>query len=407
MVFRFLLRAGGATVKAGARAARGEGSFGENISGMWTGMGTWEVRAQTTDLGEFQGQPVTGQTIEGKGLIPVTSKTEIGFVTSVFDITGGDSAPVMSTLETSQEPDTRVFQNLVSAGTAGLGQGFTNWVQIGLVIPEFLIPPSSGIRQLEIVTRIIDMNRPPTITLGAISQSQSRVTPSVLGEFSIIIQHNFLNSQGYIEAADERDRATKLMVQLGVVVGTSDGELEGSEGQVIHDWIVKTISSYSGDRRETLKNELNDALRTAHSSFESGSLAVSAITDEMNEFADRSEKIEAVEICMDVIAANGIGSREEINAVRDIANRLGLDYDEVVSTVDRKLVEIDEISDQVDPEILLGIDPSWPDAQKKLHLNQEYLKWSNRTSTLSDPNEKKNAENMLGLIAELRKKYEG
>ena len=39
-------------------------------------------------------------------------------------------------------------------------------------------------------------------------------------------------------------------------------------------------------------------------------------------------------------------------------------------------------------------------------LNQEYLKWSNRTSALSDPNEKKNAENMLGLIAELRKKYE-
>jgi hypothetical protein len=126
----------------------------------------------------------------------------------------------------------------------------------------------------------------------------------------------------------------------------------------------------------------------------------------MNEFADQSDKIEAVEICMDVIAANGIGSREEIHAVRDIATRLGLNYDEVVSTVDRKLVEIDEISDQVNPETLLGIDPSWSNAQKKLHLNQEYLKWSNRTSALSDPNEKKNAENMLGLIAELRKKYD-
>lgn len=400
------MRAGSATVKAGTRAARGQGSFGENFSGAWSGMGAWEVRAQTKDLGEIQGQRVSGQAIEARGLIPVNLRTNIGFTTSVFDITGGDRAPVMSALESTQEPETRAFHLTVPAGMVDKDQGFSNWVQIGMVIPDFLIPPTSGLRRLEVVTRIIDMNRPPTITLGMVDSEWSNWTLGILAEHSLIIQHNFLDSQGYIEAADERDRATKLMVQLAVVVATSDGELESSEGQVIHDWIVKTISSYSGDRRETLKNELNDALRTAHSSFESGSLAVSTITDEMNEFADRSEKIEAVQICMDVIAADGVGSHDEIYAVRDIATRLGLDYDEIVSTVDRKLVEIGEISDQVNPETLLGIDPSWSNNQKQLHLNQEYLKWNNRTSTLSDPNEKKNAENMLGLIVELRKKLD-
>jgi len=198
----------------------------------------------------------------------------------------------------------------------------------------------------------------------------------------------------------------ELMVQLGVVVGTSDGEFEDSEGKVIHDWIVKTISSYleSDDSGETLKNKLNNALRDSYSAFENDSLDVSAITDGLNEFADKSVKIEAVKICMDVMAANGRWSREEIHAVRDILTRLGFDHGEVVSIVDRKLMDIDEINDQFDIETLIGIDPFWPNAQKNLHLNQEYFKWSNRTSALSDPTEKKNVETLLGLIAGLRKK---
>ena len=42
MVFKFLLKAGGATVKAGAWAA-----------GIRSGMGAWEMRVQTTDLSEL------------------------------------------------------------------------------------------------------------------------------------------------------------------------------------------------------------------------------------------------------------------------------------------------------------------------------------------------------------------
>ena len=102
-------------------------------------MNAWKVRAQTTDLGEFQGESISGQTIEGRGLIPVNVLTKIGFATSVFDVTGGDRAPVMSSVESTQEPDTRAFHDVVTAGMVGNDQGFTDWVQIGLVVPDFLV----------------------------------------------------------------------------------------------------------------------------------------------------------------------------------------------------------------------------------------------------------------------------
>ena len=54
---------------------------------------------------------------------------------------------------------------------------------------------------------------------------------------------------------------------------------------------------------------------------------------------------------------------------------------------------------------MLQIDTDWTNEQIKKHLREEYSKWNNRINTLDEGQERDNAQQMLDLIAEARKKY--
>ena len=82
--------------------------------------------------------------IQGRGLIPVWTPTNIGFMTSVFDVTDGDPEPVLSHMENFQEPTTIAFQHVIGLGSVGVDQGFGDWSQVGAVLPDILQPPVGG-----------------------------------------------------------------------------------------------------------------------------------------------------------------------------------------------------------------------------------------------------------------------
>ena len=57
-----------------------------------------------------------------------------------------------------------------------------------------------------------------------------------------------------------------------------------------------------------------------------GQLSVTEIVERLNEIAERPEKFESIELCIDVMVADHVASNEEMKIIRNIAEELGLDF---------------------------------------------------------------------------------
>ena len=114
------------------------------------------------------------------------------------------------------------------------------------------------------------------------------------------------------------------------------------------------------------------------------------------------------------MAADGVIATNEIQIIRKIAGALELDFDEVEKIRDPRVIGLDinlsqqspNLSQQSPIEEMLGIDPEWDVGRIKKHLRTELQKWNNRLSVLDEGNKRDNAQRMIELIADARKKYE-
>lgn len=399
-VIRLAIRSGTRTVKAAARTATGSGTFAENISVEFKGMGPFEIRTIRTKAGENNDGPEIIE-VQGRGLIPVYDRLDMSFVTSVFDSTGGAFEPVLSTFDEFQEPASIAYQHVVGVGEVEPNIGFPNWVRVGVVIPDLLVPPESGRRNLSIALRLVDQDDPPNIFLGRADSDHD----GMIAIFAETVEETF-TIKGYKEAAEHREQARSLSIKLGMAVAMADEDLDDSEGVVIQNWIVKTLSLYEGDKKDELKEKYNAALREAYQEVQDGTLSLGALIEEMNEFADQPEKYEAIELCFDVMAADGVADEAELNTIRGIAESLELDYDEITKLRDQKLVELDAVTEQqASIESILDLDTEAPKEEILKQLREEYTKWNARLNTLEEGRERNNAQQMLDLLAEARKKY--
>lgn len=400
IIFRMVLSAGARTVGAAAKAAVGKGSFSENMELAFQGMGAMEARIVDTTLGDDEeGAPV--KAIEVKGLFPVDTARHVAFVTSMFDETSGEFEPVISMIEMFQEPDNTIYQHLSEIGQVSSDQGYIRWTRIGGVIPDILQPPIGGTRQLVLILRLVDTDDMPVIQHGFEDPDHTRS----LWHTSFKFEFTF-NEKGYEEAAEHRDHARGLSVKIGMAVAMADGTLYESEGKTLKEWILKTISPYGDEKRENLKALYNSAMKDAHSLAKSGDLSLSDLTEELNEIAEKSTKYEAVQLCFDVMAADGVADAEELKVINKVADALELDFDEIEKMRDQKIIDLGTgLDSQASIEEIIGIEADWSSDEIKRHLRTEFQKWNNRLNTLSEGEERDNAQQMLDLIADARKKY--
>ena len=385
-IFRWLLSAGARTVGAAAKAAMGKGSFSDNMTLAFQDMGVLEVRLRE---------------IEGKGIFPLNQAARIGFVTSVFDNTSGELKPVISAIEAFQESGSVVYQQKIEVGDVTLDQGFVSWARVGIVIPAILQPPYGGQREMVAILRMVDLDNTPEITHGFHTPEH----PGLLWQKSLPFSYTF-TEKGYSEAAEHRDEARALALKIGMAVAMADGSLDDSEGSVLKEWIIRMIEPFSEEKQESLKQLYNKAMKDAFSELGSGDMSLSSITQRLNEIGDLSTKYEVIELCFDVLSADGVFDSEEIKVIRKVAEALDLDLDEIEKMRDKSIVGLNaSVSTHASIEDLLGIESDWDKEQTKRHLRTEFQKWNNRLNTLSEGEERSNAQRMLDLIAEARKKY--
>jgi hypothetical protein len=214
------------------------------------------------------------------------------------------------------------------------------------------------------------------------------------------------NVQGYREAAELRDKARLIAVQIAMTIAMWDGSLGDREGEALRQWIKKVLSGRSIESQDALKSDFNRAMKTAYQRIKDGDLSLSELTDRLNDIGDDAIKYEATELCFDVLASSAFQSSDKARVIDLVAKSLRLDAKEVERIRDIKIVGfLTELSRQVRIEDLLGISSQWSANEIKRHLRAEFQKWNNRINTLPEGDERENAQRMLDAISEARSKY--
>lgn len=339
--------------------------------------------------------------IEAIGSLDNGARNQVRFVLSALDMTDHENPlPVLSAIDVLQEEETIAFNITQPEFDVPDDAGLGDWVGVGSVPVDLLMPPAGGSRRIVILLRIVDPNNPPDIQLGFADGQH----PGLLNIATATIQRHY--PRGYEDAAEEMVEGAAVAVRLAVAVCYADGSFDESEGQTVSDWIRRLVAGMPEGRRQAAKDACNSALVEANSAAKTGDLSLSALTGRMNELGDTSLKYQAIELCLDVMVSDGEADEAELALIRNLANAMDIDYDELTRLQDQRTVALGgDLAAKARMESVLGIDADWPKDRIQRHLRDEFRKWNGRLNSLTDEAERANAQQRLDLIAEARQKY--
>ena len=348
----------------------------------------------------FKGKQV--KKIMFRGKLPNDQDMNISFALSAIDVTEGKEGinPVLSLIDAFQEKTTSCYGISDDFGFVEEGSFIADWARVGDIFPELIQPPYSGEREIAIILRMFNSEDPPTIWAGMLEDDDDEPILSKTLSF----KHHF-TSKGYKEEAKDKEESQVIALKIGVAVAMADGSLDDREGEVLKNWIIKEVSVFSDSRQKELKNIFNKALKEGYA--EANNENLSNLVNRLAEIGDEKSKYDAVELCLEVMAADGEAHPKEMSVIRNMAKDLGLDIDELEKMREKVTLDIStELTSEEGLEALVGIDPAWSNDQKCKHLRLEFQKWSNRINSLPEGEERAASQSMLDNIATLRKNYD-
>jgi len=381
---------------AASDVAKGRSTLKESVSVRTRGMSNLELKVEDDTVGEMN-LPIWSISI--RGLIPISNRTNVGIIISLLDVTKKDEPrPILSALDEFQEAGSRAFRFVTQLGTAEPGQGFMHWSNVGVVPKDLLMYPHSGKRRLAIVVRVVDVDQMPAIDLGFADAHQ-------IGILHQCIQHKQISvASGYLERSKEELGVAAASLRLGLAIAYSDESFDVLEGKTIKEWAAKFVSEVpEGSGREEAREFINDAIRFGNQDAKDGALSISQQVDILNQLADKPKKYAAIELCLDIMAADGSADKEELKMLNRLCDSLGLDNDRFTELRDHRMINIE--SAQVDGSNIwesLGISSAASAEEKRNQLKKLYRRWNARAESLEDESEREKAHRQLELIAEAR-----
>ena len=390
-------------IKAFFRSASGKGKFTENLRDEFATVGPLEFRVRLAPPED--GLEFDVFLAELRGAIDVSRPMTVGYSLSIFDATDPSNLePIICTIDDFCEPHSSAFQVSGVLGQLKPNMGLIRWVRMGAAIPSILVAPYSGERTLRVVVRLYNTTSPPDINLGFVDRDSGEMIVTRWFDVS----YNFENV-GYVENAERRRLLRPLYVKLAMAVAFADGDFHESEGKLIQEWVGRQLAMLSESNRELVKSSCNDALREAFAQGQAGTLSLTSICEEIVEVTDLSQRYEAIELCLEVMAADGKADASELDVIKRVAAVFELDVEELQRLKDQKLIALDT-SDAFESSFdgmndALGIDPNWSDVTIRKHLRDEFKRWNGRLNNLSDPAERANVQARLELISKARQHY--
>ena len=260
-----------------------------------------------------------------------------------------------------------------------------DWMAVAQISPEWFVLPRTGHRELRFDIAIVSR-----------STGEQLATGTCIGAFENI-------EVGYLDIDDNIQRAKTLAVGLAFSVGAANNALQEPEINVIHGWVRTNFGS--GDASEGARLELEQALRkTATFFLRGGRLNLEEICREIVEIAPMVGRLDIMDLSLRVAGAKGQVTAADLRLLKDLAQWLKIDRGRLRTMVEKTLPV--SMHQSEDAEMILGVTTEMNQDEVRHQLNREYAKWSSRVIS-SDPAIRKQADQMLNLIADARTQYIG
>lgn len=306
---------------------------------------------------------------------------------SIVDATDGDSraVPVHARVKEWQAPDSPAF-----CYNADLGRlphrvtTLTEWTTLAQLPIDWLVFPRKGERVFRFQVLVL-------------SRQDGRELARA--EYAAEVENT---DYGYIDSEENVERSRILAVGLAFAVSASDYKLFNCEVDLIKNWAKDNIH-LSNTSEKVVERKIEKALDKTVGFFRNGNhLDARRICEEIVKIAPVAERYDILDLCLHVAQTKGCATAEELAILKRLAEWLEVDPDRFRGMMERVLpVGIQEVTDT---ETLLGITADMSQEKARQHLNREYSKWNSRV-TNSDPEVRRQADQMLRLIAEARRQY--
>lgn len=391
-----LFFAGARVATAGIKSVATGQSFDEAM-GRIPPLETRVVKKNT----EEDGSGLDFWAVEVRGLFPVNYTKNVTFTVSLLDETDGEKShkPVLSVVEKLQETNSRAYFCKASVGDVNPDQGYIKWVDIGRIIPFFVQCSHAGERKLKAIVRLLETDSVSKIILGYADLNDQELL--WINTHEIDLEQE---AKGYEEAVENKKECLTLSIKLAMSVAMADGSLDDSEGSVIKKWMNKALTTFSENNQIEIKKVLNNAMKSAYSDGQNDKLSKTNVVERFNEIGDDQAKYEAMDLCYEVMAADGVADDEEIKVLHRLGDALELEIAELDKIRDLKMMDLSG-SLKSDEKSLLGIDPDWSNEEVKNHLKSEFKKWNARLNNLQSGPDREHAQKMLDLIGRERSEY--
>ena len=323
-----------------------------------------------------------------RGFLQAPDSVQAVLQATIRDSEEPDGNPVLTLNAEQQAPDSIEFLEIRTIRYSPVNKiAHLEWATTGIhVIISSLVGPKGGARKLcmDVLVRQTD--------------------GFVLWRGTVLFSANL--DFGYKDA-DERAVANQsLSIQLAVAVAAISGGVHEAEIATLNNWIKKNTEALEPEDRTKRRRSLVATLRTAQNRAEAGTLQVSKLVSQLQQDGTRSGRMMAVELCFAIMAADGVASADELDMVNKIATKLDVDSQLLSAVRDKALSGLSSSAIDIrDRYAILGIDASGDPSEIRARLSTLYKKWSSRATTLTDPKKRKEAEDMLRLIAEIRAEH--
>jgi len=321
-----------------------------------------------------------------KGIVDCPhDNTPVKYIVQLMDITE-DRLFIFSTFEDFQHKDSRVFQFESEQEVLPYESTiFKNWVTAARIPVMSLEFPRSGNRKLEAKIFVVNAN-----------------TDIILTEDIKIFTFNNIE-KGYLERNEDREYLEEMIVKSAMLVSASDGDMDEEEAKVVKTWIKHRILDYREDLQDDVKNRLNNYVKDVYHEINNDEINIYDVLEGIDNIATEGEKFELFQVCLDVAQADGEADKAELKIAHDIAKYMHLDEKQFRSMIEKTLPLTMHTGESSD-EALLGIDSSMTTKEIKKKLREQYQKWNARVAS-PDAKIREQAEKMIHLIAEVRKKH--
>jgi uncharacterized tellurite resistance protein B-like protein len=262
------------------------------------------------------------------------------------------------------------------------------WTELAFLPTSLFIGPKSGLRSLSLRCGIMPA--------GGDSSKCVQVGATVF-------KAN-LELPGYLD--DPLDKVIVIfsrIVELAMACAEADGVSDVREKKVILGWIEEWSRRMAGEGAEC-EARFRAALRAVSSSKRRDTFTLESAVFALHSYAE-GQRMEALALCVRVIASDGVLHEKEMRLIEQIADLLEIDRSIMRSLFDKQFANSGIVASPDNLEAIVGIDPSWDKDRVRRHLAEQFMKWNSRAPNAKTVEEQARLRAMLDAIAKLKLKY--